>query len=166
MDKNHNEEEKEFKTLKDGVEEMSDDYCRQADSEFHSLEHKIELYELALNFNPDNVAALNGLGCVYSNPKTGMIDLKKAALHFKRAIQIDSKYAPAHANLGAVCFYAGDHNEAIKHCKISIGIDPDQSFAYFMLSEAYEKLGKKELAKACENEGNRRRLQLARSANS
>jgi tetratricopeptide (TPR) repeat protein len=68
--------------------------------------------------------------------------LDEAVLHFRRALEINANYAPAHNAYGAVLLKRGKLKEAVNHFSRAVGIDPDYRDARENLRGALERLGR------------------------
>ena len=130
------------------------------------------LYERILQLDPDNLNALNMLGCMRSDlgdvpgaesllsravrlhPKSpfaqynfGTLLLKKgslddAAAHFRRALELKSDYADVHANLGTLALQRGHLDDAISEYDTALRLDPESADASFNLSLALSRAGR------------------------
>ena len=71
---------------------------------------------------------------------------KDAELHFKKAIELNPKYAEAYANLGALYAKHKEYDKAIKLYQECIKIKPTYAGAYTNLGNALNKTGRHEEA--------------------
>ena len=71
---------------------------------------------------------------------------KEAAKQYKKAINIDSKYAEAYSNLGYCYRKQGLFKKAVKTYKKAISLDPNLAEAHEYIGEAYAEMGKFDLA--------------------
>jgi superkiller protein 3 len=85
-------------------------------------------------------AQLSGL----ANAALGRLDL--AEPQFRRAIQLDAKFAPAHYFLGRLLYNRNRFDEAIEVTKVAIELSPDSVRAYENLGLCFE--GKHDLQEA------------------
>lgn len=97
----------------------------------------IQLYERALQENPENVEALNNLGTVYQ--ASG--DLASAREAFRRAITVQPGYASAWSNLGMVLGSLGEHGQSQAALTEAIRLDPGNHGARVNLALQYQKQG-------------------------
>ena len=86
--------------------------------------------ESALLFNKRGVARI----------RQGRRD--EARADFLAALEASPRYAPALANVGNLCFEAGEVAEAIARYEAAVDADPDYAIAYFNLGAAYKRAGR------------------------
>ncbi len=65
----------------------------------------------------------------------------EAEEQYRRAIEIDSKYAEAYSNLGFTLRKQGEYDEAVEYYKKAIELDDRLAEAYEYLGEAYAEMG-------------------------
>lgn len=83
---------------------------------------------------------LSAIGITYKNLRK----LKEAQEAFKRAIELNPKFAEAYIMMGAVLISENNFAEAISFLKKAIKIEPLNESAFKALAKAYKRLGKKE----------------------
>jgi tetratricopeptide (TPR) repeat protein len=76
------------------------------------------------------------LGTIYYNQQ----NYREAERHYRRAIEIDSRYALAYFDLGNVLDETGRLNEAVEAYRTAILISPSYADAHYNLALAYERL--------------------------
>ena len=112
-----------------------------ADVHLHSLDyHEKAMLEFAavLKSDPNNPAALRGMGYVYLQKR----DFEQAGEYFRRAAQLDSKDARVHYYSGLLMNLRGarvtksDIEYMIGELKTAIALDPDFADAYEQLAYA------------------------------
>ena len=103
------------------------------------------IYERVLKIDPNNVEALNMLGCIYSN--TGA--LAEAQSCFERAIERDPHFGNAQYNLGNLLFRQGRPEEASRHYREALHIDPANVEARINLGTLLLQSGTLDEAIAC-----------------
>jgi len=138
----------------------------------------IRLYELVLQYEPDNVEARLGLSTVYltKNRLVEALDQLKAALQydpesaeahqkmgyvyvlqerfdeavaaFRRAADLGGDVAATHHALGTVYSRTDRHEAAIKEYLAAVRAEPERMQTWAALGESYESLGKTEDALA------------------
>ncbi len=94
-------------------------------------------YRRALNINPNCAWAYFGLAYTAYEAQ----QLEDALGYLKKAIEIDSKKARFHGNLGGVYFYMGMFEDAEKELKLAIELDPNYPPFYYNLFGLYYKKG-------------------------
>ena len=93
-------------------------------------------YEAARALRPDNTAVLNNLGIALRDKG----DLDGALTAYRKAIELDPKYAEAHSCLGNALRDKGDLDGAIAAHRKAIELNPKAAKAHYNLSVAlYEK---------------------------
>lgn len=125
---------------------MSDyeELCKQAKRALRKEEvlDAIDLYEEALDLDPDGVDAHEGLakGCYLAQEYTGAIE------HFTRVVQLKPRDARAYVNLGAIYNLKGEHREAVAHLRKAVQRDPKNAEAFYNLGIAERQLGETSMA--------------------
>lgn len=97
----------------------------------------IQMYQRALQEDPENVEALNNLGTVHQSSG----DLAAAREAFRRAITIQPAYASAWSNLGMVLGAMGEHSQSQAALAEAIRLDPGNHGARVNLALQYQKQG-------------------------
>ena len=108
------------------------------------LDEALAAYQKAIQLDPKNVYAYNGLGFLYYNQKK----LDKAIANYQQALSLpdDKSGAPTtahtlvHSNLGLVFQEQGKLKEAIQQFKQAISLDPNYVIAQNNLKEAQRLL--------------------------
>ena len=112
-----------------------------ADVHLHSRDYREKAmaeFEAVLKSDPDNPAALRGMGYAYLQKR----DFEKAAEYFRRAAQLDSKDARVHYYSGLLMNMRGarDSESDIAYMtselKTAVSLDPDFADAYMQLAFA------------------------------
>ena len=70
----------------------------------------------------------------------------QAFRHLMKAVELEPRFALAHASLGKLYLRRSDLETAVKELEKTIKLDPRATAAYYQLSIAYRKLGQKEKA--------------------
>lgn len=70
----------------------------------------------------------------------------RAIEEYKRAIDLDPNFAPAHMNLGITLFYMNKFDESIERERKAISINPKYPDSYFFLARGYEATNNPQLA--------------------
>lgn len=140
-------EQKEEEKREEKQELTAWDYIRRG---LRAIEEKrfkdaIEEYGKAIEKDPENAAAHNNLGIVYSDLGRYEDSIKE----LKRAIELDSSYARAYYNLGNVFMKMEQYKEAIEKYMKAIEFNSNYAKAYNNIGVAYKKSGQPE--KAIEN---------------
>jgi tetratricopeptide (TPR) repeat protein len=94
-------------------------------------------FEHALEFDPDLVEALNGLGIVARSRE----DLAGARRRFERAVRLDPDFAEGHANLGETLLALDRPAAALAELRAALRIDPDLADARQNLARALLRRG-------------------------
>ena len=90
-------------------------------------------YQLALQINAKDAAALNKLGIAYQ--QLGQLD--KAEHSYRLALSADRKLSSASNNWGTLDYQRGRYGKAIKHYTRALASDPKQPVVYSNLGYAY-----------------------------
>lgn len=102
-----------------------------------------------------NVETIDGNGPVSKDPKVLLENAKEkqrigaydeAIEILETAIKIDSKFVPAHTQMGWVHFEAGKKNESVEAFKKAIAIDPENLNSRLGLGKTYSMLTRNDLA--------------------
>ncbi len=94
----------------------------------------IELYEKAVDLDPNFAPAYNALGLAHREINT---DLSEMAWLFKTATEIDPNYAQAYDNLGKAYYGLGDFDRAEQSCLKALAISPNLPSAELSLGWIY-----------------------------
>ncbi len=103
-----------------------------------------ELYNKAIELNPNYTLTYNNLGNVFSALKR--YDEAEAA--YRKAIEIDSNYAAAHNNLGILLKELKRYDEAEAAYRKGMELDPNYAFAYNNLGILLKELKRYDEAEA------------------
>ncbi len=107
---------------------------------------RLRWYQAAVAAAPGNSAAHTNLGSALGDKK----DHSGAEGAFRKAIELDPKYAMAHNNLGAIlCNVKRDYDEAIACFKKALALDPKFAGAHFNLGNALRGKGQLDAAITC-----------------
>jgi serine/threonine protein kinase/tetratricopeptide (TPR) repeat protein len=106
----------------------------------------------SLKLTGDNALLHAGLGYVlFQYANIGLLQeeaLKKAEAHAQQALRLDPESAQAHEVLGLVQSSYGDQQQAIRHFKQALSIDPNDSDAMLWLLTTYYISGKSSTARS------------------
>lgn len=80
----------------------------------------IKHWKKAIRLEEDNVEAMNNIGVSYAI----MGSFGKAAVWYRKALEIDEYYALVHFNLASALYETGEYEEAEKHADKAIELDP------------------------------------------
>jgi arylsulfatase A-like enzyme/Flp pilus assembly protein TadD len=100
------------------------------------LDEALEAYERALGLDADYPIVFNNRGSLFLSRffKTKQADdLAKAAADFRKAVELDPKYASAWNGLGVSSSQSGDIDGAIAAWKKAVELKPDFGFALYNL---------------------------------
>jgi tetratricopeptide (TPR) repeat protein len=97
-------------------------------------------FEAELKIDPTNAGAEFVLGKLTLDPAT----LDEAIGHFSRAVQLDASFAEGYVELGNALILADRAAEAVKPLETAVKLQPGNPLPHFRLSNAYNRLGKKE----------------------
>ena len=119
---------------------LAEELCRQGYSfSINGDDQKaLELFKEAIEQDPENVMAWNGLGSC----QVGLNRPAAAIESYKQAIKINPDDADMHYVLGNYYAKLGRHQEAIESYTQVIRINPDFESAYFKLGLIYAQLGR------------------------
>lgn len=70
----------------------------------------------------------------------------RAIAEYRRAIELDPNFAPAHMNLGITLFYMNKFNDSIASTNKAISLNPNYPDSYFFLARSYEATNNPQLA--------------------
>jgi len=99
-------------------------------------------FRRAIALDPSHAAAHRYLAHVLS--QSGRHD--EAAAAMRRARALDPLYAMSHATSSQIAFQARDYAAAAEHARQAIVIDPEFWIGHIMAGQAYEQLGRPDLA--------------------
>ena len=102
------------------------------------LDDAVREFEEALRLNPQNVAALSGLGVAYR--RLGCHD--EALQQYASALKIKPDYARAHTNLAVTYWHQGRWDEAIHEYEAALRIRPGDAEPHFGLGATYAEQGR------------------------
>ena len=97
-------------------------------------------FEAELKIDPTNAGAEFVLGKLALDPAT----LKDAIAHFSRAVKLDASFVEAYVELGNALILADRAAEAVKPLETAVKFQPENPMPHFRLSNAYNRLGRKE----------------------
>jgi superkiller protein 3 len=100
------------------------------------LEEAVAEYEKALEIDPENPAALRGLGFVHRQAK----DYRAAAEALRKLLEVDPRHRLGRMELATVLMEAGELEEAIAQFERVLEIDPDFEQARFNLGVALSRV--------------------------
>lgn len=110
----------------------------RAQAENNPVKAREKLEEL-VRLYPRDKRAHRLLGYLYRG-----VDEDKAIAEYKRAIEIDEKYAPAYNNLGYAYQRKGEYDKAIEAFKKYSELLPDEANPHDSIAELYKKMGRYE----------------------
>jgi len=68
---------------------------------------------------------------------------------YRKVLELDESYAPAHINLGTLYYNQGDYIAAEQHYREAIACDPRYALAYFDLANVLDETGRMDEATHC-----------------
>ncbi len=101
------------------------------------VEEAINLYEKALELDPQLAAAHVNLGTVYFTSQ----DWKKAEHYYRQAIEANPNYPLAHFNLANLYDERGDQEQALTHYQTALKLDPNYADAHYNVALLYQASG-------------------------
>ncbi len=116
-----------------------------------NVERAIEVFQHALEIDPQDALAQAGLGEAYwrkyqtvKNPE--LVQMGRAACD--RAMQLNPQFAEPHFCMATWLNETGEYEQAVKEFDATVDKEPNRDDAYRGLAAAYEKLGKPAEAQA------------------
>ncbi len=123
------------------------DYADLCDQAKRALRHKdvleaVDLYEEAVELNPDGVEAHDGLAtaCYLAQEYAGAVE------HFNRVTQLKPREARAYVNLGAIYNLQGEHRKAVDALRKAVQRDSKNAEAFYNLGIAEKNLNQTSMA--------------------
>ena len=105
-------------------------------------EAAVEAYKEAIQLNPDNAEAHNGLGVAYA-----ALDRYEDAIEaHKEAVRLGRRYATSHSLLGSAYAGLGRYEEAIEAHKEAIRLEPYDAMVFYFQGMSLGLLGHPEKA--------------------
>lgn len=104
----------------------------------------IEEYHKAIAINPQQPRTYYQIGRALEQKS----DTEHAQQYFQQAISVDSQYAPAYTEIGKLELRAGQLQPAVENLTRAIGINPASQDSYYLLVQAYARLGEREKSEA------------------
>lgn len=89
-----------------------------------------KLYRMALEADPNRVAALNNLGVI--------APLEEKAALFRRALKLRPDYVDSHINLAAVLATQGDLDGAVSHYRQALRAQPQRADIHYALGRVFQ----------------------------
>ena len=102
-----------------------------------------EKYELAIDFDSENVSAYNNLASYYQDKG----DLETAIVYYKKAIGIDGEYINAYSNISGCYLDLFDFDNAKFYAEKAFKLDPSFRYAALNLAVVYAIEGDEEKTK-------------------
>ena len=93
----------------------------------------IEMFERALDFNPEFAPGYHNLGVAYYSQQ----EYSKAEEFFLKAVEVDKKYGKGHYSLGVFYFERREFDNAIEFFENTIKINQKDANAHFDLGQSY-----------------------------
>lgn len=118
---------------------MSEYYKQTVHGDYSSLSKLLSLHYQENNFNSNNL-----LGII-KNSLTE-IQLKEAEWYFKKSLQLEANNSIANNYLSMIENIKGNYDQAIKHSKKSIKLNPNYPEPYNNLTFSYYKQGMEQMA--------------------
>ena len=109
----------------------------------NDVENAIKSFNLSLQLDPKNIAAINNLGNTYKN-SNNYLEAEKLYL---RALKINPNYTNALLNYSNLKINLNQIDEAIDLLKKAVAIEPDNHMLHFSLAVAYQAIGEFEKTK-------------------
>ncbi|OHB67268.1 MAG: hypothetical protein A2V70_12335 [Planctomycetes bacterium RBG_13_63_9] len=109
-----------------------------------------QMFWRALEIKPELAIAHYNLGNIALREPGGP---ERAIVHYRKALEVNPRYVPAHVNWGILLFQQGKIDEAIAHYRAALRINPFHLQAHASLGMALQKRG--------DPDGARRHLQQA-----
>ncbi len=104
----------------------------------------IEQYQKAVAINPQQPRTYYQIGRALEQKN----DTDQAQHYFQQAISADNQYAPAYTEIGKLELRAGQLQPAVENLTRAIGINPALQDSYYLLVQAYARLGEREKSQA------------------
>lgn len=101
-------------------------------------------YQKAIAINPQQPRTYYQLGRVMEQKN----DTEQARTYFQQAIAVDAQYAPACAEIGKLELQANHFQAAVDNLTRAIQISPALQESYYLLVQAYGRLGERDKAQA------------------
>ncbi len=105
------------------------------------IKRKVSPYKLNIT---DPKTAQEHFNVAVYHQNQGEID--KALEGFKKSVELNPEYYPAHYRLGNIYWEKEKINEAIQEWEITVKLQPKFFHPYLMLGQAYEKIGEDGIA--------------------
>lgn len=133
--------------INDGERPSMSDYEQLCEQAKRALRHEevldaIDLYEEAVELNPDGIDAHEGLALAsyLAQEYTGAIE------HFVRVTQLKPRDARAYVNLGAIYNVKGDYKQAVGYLRKAVQRDSKNAEAFYNLGIAERQLNQTSMA--------------------
>lgn len=97
----------------------------------------IESYRKCLDYNPNNIQALNNLASIYS----GIRLYDSALVCLKRAYSLDTGAMMVIENIAAVSYLTGNYSQAIEYANKALAIDGRSRKSLGVLADSYQAMG-------------------------
>jgi len=101
-------------------------------------------YQKAIAINPQQPRTYYQLGRALEQQN----DIEQAQRYFQQAIAVDAQYAPAYAEMGKLELRANQLQGAVDNLTRAIQSNPASQESYYLLVQAYGRLGQREKAQA------------------
>jgi len=115
-------------------------YLTNADASFSKGKILAAIFEIqkALEIEPHDPSIIK----IYGNLLLSAGDINSARLEFQKAVKIAPDYGPAHLDLAGVLYYLGLFDEAEKHVRTFLSINPQDTNALALLARLTESNGR------------------------
>jgi tetratricopeptide (TPR) repeat protein len=108
-------------------------------------EQAIQMYNLVLQKDPNNIAALTNKG----NTLNSMGNYQEALIVFQKATQQNPNYIPALLNIGTTHILIGNYEESIRYLDNVLKSDPNNAIVFNNKAKALFALGRTDEAEMC-----------------
>lgn len=105
-----------------------------------NFKEALDLFNQALDINPQNYQALNGKGATFAFQGR----YSEGISLIQKAIQINPEFVYAHFNLGLAHELAGDYNQSIEAYKAALRLDEKDVWSYYGIASIYGRKGEVE----------------------
>ncbi|MDD8014755.1 MAG: sulfatase-like hydrolase/transferase [Acidobacteriota bacterium] len=114
-----------------------------------AFDKALDAYENALSFDHNYPIAFNNLGALFLSQfqqTKSQSSFRIAVEHFKKAIELDPRYASPYNGLGTAYAQAGDMDQAVANWKKAIELKPDYAYPLYNMGLVHLAKGDREAA--------------------